>query len=369
MRSSQGRMDHIHDPIGQAFIGAGLDPTKGNNPKHASGGAFTSRPDYSAVLTLLFAFYVMIGGNPFFLVLANLSPIIEHKTSKTTPADAALEALVARGLVRLGTGKPTVILPIHGLFDHHSLIYFVRVNQAVLVQQGHSWTGSKMYSLVNPETVKTKGGKDASIIGFGPSEYEQMLKALSGTPISAPLPSSAGFARGGGGGAVAGGGKSVLSASSLRLAELPSLHTGMSNAFVLLFLQDPSKCILLVQTRSDNCWGLPGGMVNKGEHPSATGPREFLEETKSECPEVRNQRFFQWTHRSGALTGFISGDSTARFSDFKKNFRQSREILNIGFFTVEQVYQMALGLDPMNQMRKCAKESTIAILQHMKLVI
>jgi hypothetical protein len=230
-----------------------------------------------------------------------------------------------------------------------------------------------MFSLVDPKTVKTKGGKDASIIGFGPFEYEQMLKALSCTPISAPLPSSAGFARGGGGGAVAGGGKSVPSASSLRLAELPSLDTGtgtrMSNAFVLLFLQDPSKCILLVQTRSDNCWGLPGGRVNKGEHPSNAAIREFEEETKTMCPPTTNTMFFQWKHRSGAITGFICGDSTARFSDFKKKFRQSREILNIGFFTVEQVYQMALGLDPMNQMRECAKESTIAILKHMKLVI
>ena len=79
--------------------------------------------------------------------------------------------------------------------------------------------------------------------------------------------------------------------------------------------------------------------------------------------------FFQWKHKSGARTGFISGDSPARFSDFKTNFRQSREILDIRSFTVEQVYHMALGLDPMNQMRECAKKSTIAILKHMKLVI
>ncbi len=201
------------DPIHQAFINAGLDPTIGNNKNHASGGAFKSRPVYSAVSTLstlLFAFYVMMGGNPFFVILANSSPIIKHESSNTIPADAALEALFARGLVRPGTDKPTEIKHVHGLFGH-PLIYFVQVDQAALVGQGHSLFGSKKYSLVNPEIGKTQGRKDASLDGFGPSEYLQMLTALSDTPSSAPLPSSAGFARGGGGCAVAGGGAAVVS--------------------------------------------------------------------------------------------------------------------------------------------------------------
>jgi hypothetical protein len=160
----------------------------------------------------LFMFYVMMGGNPFFVVLAQSSPIIEHKSSKTNPADTALEALITRGLVRPGTGKPTVIKPVRGLFGH-PLIYCVQVDQEALVGQGYSLFGSKMYSLVDPRTGKTQGGKDASIHGFGPSEYRQMLIALSGTPSSAPLPSSAGFTRGGGGGAVAGGGGAAVAAS------------------------------------------------------------------------------------------------------------------------------------------------------------
>jgi hypothetical protein len=209
--------DNIHDdrkdPIRQAFINAGLDPKTGRRLEYASGGAFTSDSAFNAVLRFFFAFYLMVGGNPFFIVLAQSSPIIEHKSSsKTTLAHVALEALVARGLVRPGTGEPTDIKHVHGLFSQ-PLIYFVKVDQEALVQKGKTFFGTKKYSLVDPTTGKTHGGNDASIIGFGHSEYDQMLKALSGTPISAPLPSSAGFARGGGGGAVAGGGGGAVAAS------------------------------------------------------------------------------------------------------------------------------------------------------------
>lgn len=201
-------MDHIQ----QAFIDAGLNPTTGRNPNHASGGAFKSRPVYSAVPTLLFAFNVMMGGNPFFVVLAKSSPIIAHQTFTLKPDDAALEALFARGLVRPGTGNPTEIKHVHGLFGH-PLIYFVQVDQAALVEQGHSFFGfgSKKFSLVDPRTGKTQGENDASINGFGRPQYLEMFSAFSGTTTSAPLPSSAGFARGGGGCAVAGGGAAVAS--------------------------------------------------------------------------------------------------------------------------------------------------------------
>jgi hypothetical protein len=178
----------------------GLDHT-GRNPNHASGGAFGRVPTF--VSTFLFMFYVMMGGNPFFVVLADSCPIIEHKSSTTAPADAALEALFKRGLVRPGTDKPTVIHPVHGLFGH-SVIHFVQVDLAALVEKGHSLVGSKVYSLVDPRTGKSQGGKDASVHGFGAPRYLEMLKAFPKPSSSAPSASLAGFAHGGGsGGAVA----------------------------------------------------------------------------------------------------------------------------------------------------------------------
>lgn len=146
------------------FRNNGLDPKTGRNIEHAGGGAFRADPTTS-LSNLLFVFYVMMDGNPFFVVLANSSPIIEYKSSKTTPADAALEALFARGLVRPGTGNPTVIHSVYGLFGK-PVINFVQVDQAALVEKGHSFFGSKVYSLVDPRTGKSQGGKDASIPGF-----------------------------------------------------------------------------------------------------------------------------------------------------------------------------------------------------------
>ena len=190
----------------------GLDPKTGRNPKHASGGAFKS----AHIFTVTFLFYVMMGGNPHLLVLMGSSPIVEHKPSKKMKeADAALEALLAMGLVRLGTGNPTVIHPISGLFDGN-VIHFVEVAEEALASQGHSWLNSKVYSLVNLNTGKTQGGKDVSIPGFGAAQYAEMQTALLRMLSSAPPPSLVGFARGGGsGGAVAGGGGGGAAATSL----------------------------------------------------------------------------------------------------------------------------------------------------------
>ena len=156
---------------------------------------------------LLFLFYVMIGGNPFFVVLTGSSPIIEHKPSQgiTSLDGAALEALIARGLVRPGIGNPTVIHSINGLFDH-PVIYFVQVDQAELASKGHTLLGSKVFSLVDSTTGKTQGGKDPSIRGFGAVQYAKMLDVLL---PKLPPPSLAGFARGGGGAVARGGGGAV----------------------------------------------------------------------------------------------------------------------------------------------------------------
>jgi len=176
------------------FTSQGLDPKTGRNPHHS-----TNPIGRDTIPTLLLALYVMMGGNPYFVVLTQSSPIIEYQSSKTTLTDAALDAFIKRGLVRPGTGILTVIHSINGLFGH-PVIHFVQVDQAALVQQGHSFIGSKVYSLVDPRTGKSQGGKDVSITGFGPTQYSEMLAALLTRLSSASSPSSAGFARGGGGG-------------------------------------------------------------------------------------------------------------------------------------------------------------------------
>ena len=291
------------DPIRQAFIDAGLNPTTGRNENHASEGAFKFRPNSTAVPTLLFAFYVMMGGNPFFVVLANSplaksSPIIEHQSSKTSPAESALEALFARGLVRPGTGKPTVIQPMHGLFGK-SVIYFVQVDQAALVEQGHSLTGSKKYSLIDPKTGKTQRKKDASIPGFGGCEYLEMLSALSATLSSAPLPSLAGFARGGGGGAVAGGGAAVVSphhggskkshpaptcghALCTHLHNIGAGHGGIVLPVFEYRCSDGSKKSVVIMVNEKGSWNLVCEKMDDSDHGCwiATIARALMEEVK-----------------------------------------------------------------------------------------
>lgn len=234
----------MNDPVKEFFKENYLDPETGRNLNHATGGAFGR--DTTFLSTFLFLFYVMMGGNPFFVVLAGSCPIIEHKSSKTALADAALEALLARGLVLSGTGKPTVIHPVGGLFGHH-LIYFMQIDQAALVQQGHSFFRNKVYSLVNPRTGKSQGGRDASVHGFGAPEYLQMLRAFPKSSSSAPLPSLAGFARGGGGcggAAIAAlhhrdGGKKTHSAPTCGHALCTDLHNigAGHGAIVILYFE------------------------------------------------------------------------------------------------------------------------------------
>jgi hypothetical protein len=186
------------EDLEKAFKKWGIDYT-GRNPNHARGGVLSS------LSMLFFVFYVMMGGNPAFVVLAGSLPIIKHTSSKTSLADAALEALLAMGLVRPGTGNPTVIHTIIGLSDRHPVIHFVQVDEAALVPPGHSLFGSKVYSFVDPRTGKTRGGKYATIPGFGATQYTEMLTALLPNLSSVPPPSLAEYARGGSG-AVAGGG-------------------------------------------------------------------------------------------------------------------------------------------------------------------
>jgi hypothetical protein len=184
-----------------AFIAAGLDPR-------------TGRPvqlPLNSKAPFWFVFYIMTGGNPFLVVPPGSSPIIKHMSSTTMPADAALEALVRGGLVRPGTGEPTVINPISGLFGIR-LIFFIKIDQTALAPQGHSVCSTKKYSLVDPKTGKSQRGKDRTIHSFGVSQYSAIYAKLFPTSYSDPLPSLAEFAcAGGGGGAFAGGGAAVAS--------------------------------------------------------------------------------------------------------------------------------------------------------------
>lgn len=349
------------------FRSQGIDPITGRNRRHSSGGAFCAVP--ISLSTLLFVFYVMMGGNPFFVVLAGSLPIVKHNSSTATSADAALEALFAKGLVRPGTGKPTVIHSINSLFGH-PVIHFVQVDEAALASQGHSLLRSKVYSIVDPKTGKTQGGKDASILEFRLAEYSAMMAALLPMLQSSTSPPIARFARGGGSPA-----DSV--ADHLRLKQVPKMNSNARNSFALLFLINPLGGILLVRTTCDGCWGLPGGKVDPGEKPFKATVREFKEETKSVLPILDGSDFgtrpnepikFVWEHKR-SLTGIYCGKTSASFSEFKIKFKPTDEICEIGVFTPHQILQMARDLDPINRLRDCAKKSIITILLHLGLIV
>ena len=181
-----------------AFIAGGIDPSTGRPVQLPLNGK----------AQFWFVFYIISGVNRLLVVPPGSSPIIKHTSSTTMPADAALEALVRGGLVRPGTGKPTVINPICGLFGI-SLIFFIQIDQTALAPQGHSVFDNKRYSLVYPETGKSQRGNDRTIHSFGVSQYSAIYAKLFPTSYSAPLAEFA--CAGGGGGAFAGGGAAVAS--------------------------------------------------------------------------------------------------------------------------------------------------------------
>jgi 8-oxo-dGTP pyrophosphatase MutT (NUDIX family) len=375
-RSTSGKTSEKGMTPEEYMRSLGLNP-EGRNPKHASGGAFTTPHTFFS--TFLFVFYVMMGGNPFFVLLANSSPIIEHESANTAdPSEAALEALLARGLVRLGTHKLTVIYPVYRLFDK-PVIHFVEVDLAVLVEKGHSFFGSKKYSLVNPLCGESQGGKESS---FGLDNYSKLSYALLPMLPSSTSAPKAAFARGGGGGAVAFGGGGGCPADSVadrsRLTQVTKMTPDARNAFVLLILAKSRGGILLVRTKRDGCWGLPGGMVDAGETPWQAGKREFKEEIQSDLPRLDASDFgtesnepikFAWKHKNGSYTGIYCGKTTAFFSNFQRSFKPNHEICEIGVFTPQQILQMALGLDPINNLRDCASQSIITILLHLGLIV
>jgi ADP-ribose pyrophosphatase YjhB (NUDIX family) len=390
LRTRNKKMSGTHrDPIATFFQNQGCDKHGRRQVTGIAGGARLS-PAIPVMIEFMFVFYALMGGNPFFVVLANSSPIMEHRSKHTSPDDAAFEALLQRCLVHSGAKKPTNIIHVNGVFGLHC-VHFVQVSETDLVSASsfYSLFSKKPYSLVDPQTGKSRGGKVRTITGFGVREYQTLLSALvpSGATL---LPSLASFASGGGGGgggvAVAGGGGGVALAGGgggggpaasvadrKRLTEVPEMDQHACNSFVLLILANPLAGILLVRTSSDGCWGLIGGMVDAGETPLEAAIREFKDETKSELPRLDASDFgtepnkpikFLWSHRS-CYTGIYCGKTTASFSDFQRKFKPNREICEIGVFTPQEILQMALS----NQLRKCGRKSIITILLHLGLIV
>jgi 8-oxo-dGTP pyrophosphatase MutT (NUDIX family) len=344
--------------------------------KVAGGAGLASKTP--VIIEIMFVFYVLMGGNPFFIVLANSSPIIEHRSAHTSLDDAALECLIARGLVRAGTKKPTNLTSANEVFGHMSITFF-QLNETDLVSSS-SFLSKKIFSFVNPSTGESRKKKARIISGFGVTEYNTLLSILLSLSPSKPS-----LALGGGGGAVAGGragavggGPAASVSDRSRLTQVPKMNPDVVvNAFVLLFFANPRGGILLVKTRLDQCWGLPGGKVDVGEVPWSAGKREFKEETQSDLPCLDGSDFgtkpnepikFEWKHKKSS-TGIYCGKTDAIFSDFQSRFTPNREISEISVFTPQQIFQMALDLDPINRLRGCAKKSTITILLHLRLIV
>lgn len=179
--------------IAKTLRGLGCDPSTGRQ----SAAAATAIARANAVspvhfgdlmLMLRFVFYLIIGGRPY-VVFVQQSLIVEHFSSTTAPDSAALEALVQKNLVPPRTLKPTVIHAVKG-------IYFVKVDEGVLRSKGSTIFGSKLYSLIDPLTGKTQGGKIPSV--FEQPQCQEMMAAfLSKVQTTPPLPPLASFASGG----------------------------------------------------------------------------------------------------------------------------------------------------------------------------
>lgn len=138
---------------------------------------------------------------------------------------------------------------------------------------------------------------------------------------------------------------------------------------VFCMVQLSCRSFLLVQGTDGN-WGPPGGNVKKGEKSWDAVEREFREETGSNLPRLDGKPLgstthepleFQWAHRS-STSGFYCGSSNASYRDFSRNFCKSKEIIDIGAFTVQELWQLVHGTHADFTLRPCAIESTRALL-------
>jgi 8-oxo-dGTP pyrophosphatase MutT (NUDIX family) len=375
------------DPINKFFEDNGLD---GNCRRKAGGaGGFSS--------LCHFVFYVMFGENVFFVVPAGSSPIFGHQTMLPSPNDAAFECLGDHKLRSPGAKKPSNLISANGVFVNMS-ITFVELTESDLVSSS-SFLSKKVFSFVNPVTGKSRKEEDRTIPNFGVLEYNTLLSfflslspsksALGKGGRAVPVAVGGGGGRaapvavGGGGGraapvAVGGGGGPAASVSDRsRLIEVTEMDPYARNSFGFIFFKNPRGGALLVKTSLDQCWGLPGGIVNSREKPREALEREFEEEMKFKLPHLDGSDFgtdlnkpimFEWAHRHCA-SGIYCGKSSVSFSEFQRRFIPNGEICEIGVFTPQQILDMALGRDPVNKLRDCASQSIITILLHLGLIV
>ena len=148
---------------------------------------------------LLFVFYVIIDDVIYFVVPTGKSPIIEQEFKKITAAVSALKALLARGLVPQGISEPQNVYLVQNLLGYPA-VYFVQLDVNSLVAKRKNFCSAKLYSLGDPKTGRSQGGKDLSVKGFGVNEYSILFTSLLSKVSSASSPLLAEFASGGGGG-------------------------------------------------------------------------------------------------------------------------------------------------------------------------
>jgi len=330
----------MNSDLRKAMIANGCDPNTGRPEILPKGGK----------KLFSFVFYVMIDNVPFLVVPPESSPIIKHESSTTMPADAALDALVTRDLVRPGTNKPTVV----PVFFDRTCIFFIEIVQSVLVAQGTTFFSTKKYSLINPRTGMSRGGKYVTI---GVEEYSAICAKLDRL-----VPTSlADFAHSGsGGGAVAGGDSSVVtsphSAPTCRHALCNQLHDegaghgGIVIPYLEYHCNDGSKKSAVIMVYEKRSWNFVCEKMENKDNGCwiATIERALREEgkiflsrhleeadIKLVCPIGRTPVFYVQLDRSmvtpdlsrGVLNAQVAADNSDPFlpSCFK-------EIKAIGFF-------------------------------------
>jgi 8-oxo-dGTP pyrophosphatase MutT (NUDIX family) len=239
-------------------------------------------------------------------------------------------------------------------------------------------TGRPQSTTVPPPSKPPK--KPGFFAGLVTAFYGDKATPTPTSPAPTPIYS---FASGGGSAKASSGGGFVSKAScghSSRLHHVSKMGEKghVSNIFALLILCDPKNSILLVQDK-DEFLGFPGGKVDPTDlTPWNAVKREFQEEVGSVFPQMNGSKLgsstidpvkFQWEHlTSKTYTGFYCGHTDTTFSQIKASFLRNKEISDVFAFSPQQVLQIALGLDPKYKMRKCAQESTQAILKKIGLV-